>query len=187
LGAFLLLRVSPLLERSAILCACVVVLGAVTAVYGALVARVQSDVKSALAFASLTQVGIIVVEIGLGFRYLPLVHIIGHACLRSLQLLRAPTLLHDYHDLENAIGGRLPQRATVWQRLVPERVRDRVYRLALERGYWDTLLGDYVVRPFKQFFRFCDALERRWTDFLSGGKSRESDRLDFMGSVADEL
>jgi NAD(P)H-quinone oxidoreductase subunit 5 len=194
LGAFLLLRVSPLLAQSKLLCLAVILLGGVSAVFGAIAARVQSDVKTALAFASLTQVGIIVVEIGLGaaFRapslyYLALIHIIGHACLRSLQLLRAPTLLHDYHDLENAIGGRLPQRPTVWQRFVPENVRDRVYRFALERGYWDTMLGDYIVRPFKQFFRWCDAMERRWTDFLAGGQSRESDRIDLIGSVADEL
>jgi NAD(P)H-quinone oxidoreductase subunit 5 len=187
LGAFLLLRVSPLLERSVILCACVVALGAVSAAFGALAARVQCDVKSALAFASLTQVGIIVVEIGLGFRYLPLVHIVGHACLRSLQLLRAPTLLHDYHDLENAIGGRLPRRPAAWQRFVPERFRGRLYRLAIERGYWDTLLADYVVRPFKRFFRWCDSLERRWTRFLAGDEPRAAARPDFVGSVADDL
>jgi NAD(P)H-quinone oxidoreductase subunit 5 len=194
LGAFLLLRVSPLLAQSKLLCLAVILLGGISAVFGAIAARVQSDVKTALAFASLTQVGIIVVEIGLAaaFRapslyYLALIHIIGHACLRSLQLLRAPTLLHDYHDLENAIGGRLPQRPTVWQRFVPQNVRDRVYRFALERGYWDTILGDYIVRPFKQFFRCCDAMERRWTDFLAGGQSRESDRIDLLGSVADEL
>ncbi|MCA8985923.1 MAG: oxidoreductase, partial [Planctomycetaceae bacterium] len=103
LGAFLLLRVSPILALSTPLSAIVVLVGIVSAVFGALTARVQTDIKSALAFASLTQVGIIVAEIGLGFRYLPLVHIIGHACLRTLQLLRAPSLLHDYHSIENAI------------------------------------------------------------------------------------
>ena len=64
---------------------------------GAMAGRVQSDVKTALAFASLTQVGIITAEIGIGLPYVALIHIIGHACLRTLQLVRAPTLLHDYH------------------------------------------------------------------------------------------
>ncbi len=99
LGAFLLLRVSPILEQSLLLSAAVVVIGLVSAIFAALAARVQTDIKSALAFASLTQVGIIVAEIGLGLRYIALIHIIGHACLRTLQLLRAPTLLHDYHTL----------------------------------------------------------------------------------------
>ena len=41
--------------------------------------------QMALSFASLTQVGLIVAEIGLGFRYIALVHMIGDACLRTLQ------------------------------------------------------------------------------------------------------
>jgi len=187
LGAFLLLRVSPLLELSAILCAAVIALGLVSALFGALAARVQSDVKSALAFASLSQVGIIVVEIGCGLRYVALIHIIGHACLRTLQLLRAPTLLHDYHDLENAIGGRLPEGPTIWQRVVPERMRRRVYRFALERGFFDVILADYLVRPFTRLFEWCDAMERRWTDYLAGRQSRESDVLELSGGVVDEL
>ena len=63
----------------------VVTLGVASAIYGALVGRVQSDVKTALAFASLTQVGIITAEIGLGLRYIALIHIIGHAHFQEEQ------------------------------------------------------------------------------------------------------
>lgn len=177
LGAFLLLRVSPILEQSRVLCAAVILVGLASAVLGAIAARVQSDIKSALAFASLTQVGIIVVEIGCGFRYIALIHIIGHACLRTLQLLRAPTLLHDYHTLENAIGGHVQRTESFWQRWVPVGMRVWVYRFALERGLLDTMLDQWIVRPFVALFRRCDSLERRWTDWLSGGPSRESDTV----------
>lgn len=186
LGAFLLLRVSPLLEASTLLCAAVVTLGLSTSVFAALATRVQSDVKSALAFASLTQVGIIVAEIGLGFRYLALVHIIGHACLRTLQLLRAPSLLHDYHAMENAIGGHLANDNEFWQRNVSERIRSRAYRMALERGFLDIVLGDFIVRPVLRCFRWCDRMERRWTDFLAGAPA-VADDLKHGGAVADEL
>jgi NADH:ubiquinone oxidoreductase subunit 5 (subunit L)/multisubunit Na+/H+ antiporter MnhA subunit len=185
LGAYLLLRVSPILQASPLLSGLVVAAGLSSAVYGALAARVQTDIKSALAFASLTQVGIIVVEIGCGLRYIPLIHIIGHACLRTLQLLRAPTLLHDYHSLENAIGERLPHESTVWQRLVPVWARTWLYRFSFERGFLDAVLDEYVVRPFLAVFRWCDGLERRWTDRLSGGQSRESDQVK-LHTVAPE-
>src|SRR5205085_12021875 len=112
LGAYMLLRAGPLLDASVTLSAVVVVLGLVTAVYAYLAGSVQTDIKSALSFASLAQVGIIVAEIGIGWRFVPLVHLLGHACLRTLQFLRAPTLLQDYRHLENAIGGRLPRLAT---------------------------------------------------------------------------
>ena len=175
LGAFLLLRVSPLLEASFTLSAVVVALGLVSAVFGALTARVQTDIKSALAYASLTQVGIIVAEIGLGFRYLALIHIIGHACLRTLQLLRSPSLLHDYHSLENAIGSHLPQRKSLLQRFVSPRGRAWLYRFSLERGFLDSTLNEFIVAPFLATFRWCNRMERRWTDLLSGDELKDSD------------
>ena len=125
----------------------------------------QSDVKTSLAFASLTQVGIITAEIGLGLpRYIPLIHIIGHACLRTLQLVRAPTLLHDYHQLENAIGDHLHAEPSGWERFIPASWRLAIYRMSLERGFLDALIDEYFVRPFILLFRWCDAMERRSDD-----------------------
>ncbi len=177
LGAFLLLRVSPLLGASPALAGIVLVLGLATAVLAYLVGSVQTDIKSVLSYASLTQVGIIVTEIGLGLRYIALIHLLGHACLRTLQFLRAPTLLHDYHTLENAIGEHLPPAKLPWIRLATDRAASWLYRLALEQGYLDAILSVYLVTPFVRAFQWCDRLERRWTDFLSGGASRESDEV----------
>ena len=64
--AFRLLRVSPLFDLSPWLSAAVVAIGLVTAIVAHLAGSVQTDIKSALSFASLVQVGIIVAEIGLG-------------------------------------------------------------------------------------------------------------------------
>jgi NAD(P)H-quinone oxidoreductase subunit 5 len=115
------------------------------------------------------------------------VHIIGHACLRALQLVRAPTLLHDYHLMENALGGRPPERPPPRQRRLPARWRDRAHRFALERGFLDTLLGDYIVRPFLKFFAWCDAIERHWTRLLSGRGAAEPVVQERPGGVIDEL
>jgi NAD(P)H-quinone oxidoreductase subunit 5 len=186
LGAFLLLRVSPILDSSLYLSALVVVLGLSTAVYAYLAGSVQTDIKSALSFACLSQVGLIVAEIGLGLRYIALIHLLGHACLRTLQFIRAPTLLHDYHSLENAIGEHLPRIAAPWERLTAGRFRAWIYRFALERGYLDSWLSEYLVRPFVRVFRWCDAMERRWTDWLSGEASRESNQVKpYFGRIEE--
>jgi NADH-quinone oxidoreductase subunit L len=187
LGAFLLLRVSPILELSFWLCAAVVTLGLSTSILAALIGRTQTDIKSALAFASLTQVGLIVAEIGLGFRYLALVHILGHASLRTLQFLRASSLLQDYGMLENAIGTRLPTGTLVGSGLLPAALSRRLYRLALLRGHLDTLLDDYLVRPAVGLLQSCDRWERRWTDLLAGSQSRESDRVTPVAGSLEEL
>jgi len=65
----------------------------------------------------------------------------------------------------------------VWYRLATRRDLGWLYKVALERGYLDRALLRYVVAPFVRTFRWCDALERRWTDFLAGEASRESDRV----------
>jgi NADH-quinone oxidoreductase subunit L len=162
LGAYLLLRAGPVVDASPVLSAAVVALGLATAGYAALVGRVQTDIKSALSFASLTQVGLIVAEIGLGWRYVPLAHLLGHACLRTLQFVRAPSVIRDHHGIENALGGRAARAAG------GGRLRARVYRFALERGHLDALLDRFVAGPFVAFFRACARLERRWTDALAG-------------------
>jgi NAD(P)H-quinone oxidoreductase subunit 5 len=177
LGAFLLLRAGPLLDASPLLAGVVIALGLVTALYAYVAGSVQSDIKSALCFASLAQVGLIVAEIGVGWRYVPLVHALGHACLRTTQFIRAPTLLHDYHTLENAIGEHLPRAGGPVRRLLPAGPRTWLYRYALERGYVDAALVTYVVGPFVSLFRLFDRLERRWTDLLTGRASRESDTV----------
>lgn len=185
LGAFLLLRVSPILQLSLPLTVMVVVLGLATAVFAAFASRVQSDIKSSLAFASVTQVGIIVAEIGLGLYYFALIHIIGHACLRTLQLLRAPTLLRDYATLENAIGGRLPADTVRGVTRIPRPLKEFAYRIALERGGFDALIERFMILPIASVFYGFDKLERKWTDLLSQSDSRDSDSVAVIEAEED--
>jgi NAD(P)H-quinone oxidoreductase subunit 5 len=177
LGAFLLLRVGPILDLSPTLSTLVLGLGLVTAAFAALVGSVQTDIKSALSYASLTQVGLIVAEIGLGWRYIPLAHLLGHASLRTLQFVRAPNYLRERRSIENAIGRDLDRRGSWWSVIVPARMRGWLYRLGLERGYFDTALDNLLVRPFVNLLQACDRLERRWTNWLAGQASRESDEV----------
>lgn len=168
LGVFLLLRVSPVLDSSPWLSVLVVSLGLVTAGLAYLAGRVQTDIKSALAFASLIQVGIIIAEIGFGFRYLALLHLLGHACLRTLQFLRAPSLLHDHHQLENAIGSRPREEEGIWEQRLPLGMQKWLYRFSLERCYLDSMLERFVARPFVALFHGFDKLERSLARLIEG-------------------
>jgi NAD(P)H-quinone oxidoreductase subunit 5 len=93
--------------------------------------------------------------------------------------------LHDYRNLENAIGSRLPTRdgASRW---LPQRMRVALYRFAFQRGSLDASIDAYIVRPFMAVFHSCDGLERRWTDLLSGSPSRESDRVPPLPPIVEE-
>jgi NADH-quinone oxidoreductase subunit L len=177
LGAYLLLRASSLIAAAPALAAIIVALGLLTAVFSSLVSRVQSDIKSALAFASLTQVGLIVAEIGMGWQVLALIHIFGHAFLRTLQLLRAPNLLNDYFRMETAMGRRVASDELSGLFRRSPGLRDRVYYFAISRGHVDSMLDGIVVAPitgmFRAFTRWESAWMALWDSHSEGDGSRE--------------
>jgi NAD(P)H-quinone oxidoreductase subunit 5 len=159
-GCFLLLRSAPLLEHSLTARLLAGGIGAATAIFAGITTRVQSDVKSSLAYASLTQVGLIVVEIALGWYTLAFIHLVGHACLRLLQFLSAPNVLHDLHGMEDAIGSRPSWTGGIIERLGSERLRRASYLVALERGFLDSFLDRAIVAPFVRLARWLTRLDQ---------------------------
>ncbi len=163
-GAYLLLRMAPVLEQAPAAGWALVALGGASALHGTFVGRVQTDVKSQLAYASMAQVGLILVEVGLGLPRVALAHAVGHACLRTLQLLRAPSVLQEHHALEAGWGGRVPWADASLEQLLPPRLRAWLYALALQRGHHDALLEWWLVRPALGALEALDRLERRLTE-----------------------
>jgi len=158
-GCFLLLRSGPLLEHAPAARVLAAGLGALTAIFAGFTTRVQSDVKSSLAYASLTQVGLIVVEISLGLYRIAFLHLAGHACFRLLQFLSAPNVLHDLHGMENAIGDRLRRSDGRLGMLMPDRMRSNLFLVALERGFQDNILDRTIVEPFVHLARRLTRLD----------------------------
>jgi NADH-quinone oxidoreductase subunit L len=152
-GAYLLLRMQPLLAQSIWASSAVVVIGLLTAMQGTIVGRASADAKTSLAYASLTQVGVVFVEIGFGLRWLAVVHILGHATVRTLQFLRAPSMLHDHHKMQAAMGGELTPTGRHLAKLFPQRFQSWLYRWAMDRAHLDTILDRFVVDPLMQLSR----------------------------------
>ena len=159
-GCFLLLRAAPLLEQAPVARLLAGVLGASTAVFAGITTRVQSDVKSSLAYASLTQVGLIVVEIAIGWYTIAFVHLAGHACFRLLQFLSAPNVLHDLHGIEDAMGDRRSPGSGDLEAVTLNRARQRLFLIALERGFLDSLLDRVIVGPFTRLARQLTLLDQ---------------------------
>src|SRR5207249_1039806 len=158
-GCFLLLRSAPLLEHAPAARLLAGGLGAATAIFGAITTRVQSDVKSSLAYAALTQVGIIVVESAIGWYTIAFVHLTGHACFRLLQFLSAPNVLHDLHGMENAMGDRPVRSEGRFAVPMSNRLRGDLFLFALERGFLDAVLERVVVEPFMRLARVLTRLD----------------------------
>jgi NAD(P)H-quinone oxidoreductase subunit 5 len=172
-GCFLLLRFAPLLEQAPAARWLAAGLGLATAVFAALTTRVQSDVKSSLAYAALTQVGIIIAEIAIGWYTIAFIHMAGHACFRLLQFLSAPNVLHDLHGIENAMGNRpSPSRGLV-ERLMPGPARRFLYLVALERGFLDSIMDHFIVDPFTRVAELLSRLDRWLCDVVAPSKGFE--------------
>ncbi len=173
-GCYLLIRAEPLLVQSNAARVCTILIGVATAAYATVVARVQSDVKSAIAYSALTQVGLIVLEIGCGFPRVAFVHLLGHSCFRLLQLLASPNILHDLHALDARLSGRgngdrpMP-RPNIWL--------NALYLPALERGFLDASLERYVIAPFYWLLARADRADR----FLCGQFRRPERRKEGAG------
>jgi len=151
------------------------------------VGRAQTDIKSALAFASLTQVSIILVEIALGFETLAVIHITGHACLRLLQFLRSPSLLHDVHATTDSLGESPAAPGEHIKRHVPTKAELALYRFAIERGSIDDWMDRLLVFPFQRLFRGLDRLDQSWCSFLSSSGEARSPEARGKPSASAEV
>jgi NADH-quinone oxidoreductase subunit L len=169
LGPLLLLRMGDVIAGSPLISWLLIAIGLFTVLAGNLAGRVQSDIKSRLAYGSITQLGFIVIEIAFGWVELALVHVVTHAVIRTLQLLRAPSLLHERHHLEQMLGHHIrvfhPSVETVtnFQRFM--------FRLRLERCFLDNLLVDWLVYKTLLLIRQLDKLERKVAGLITGHKS----------------
>ncbi len=159
-GAYLLLRIQPMLAQSALASGLVILIGAATAIHGTIVGRASADAKTSLAYASLTQVGVMFVEIGIGWTNVAVAHILGHAMVRTMQFLRAPSMLHDDHQMHSAIGDEVTPAGRRLDDLLPERVQLWLYRWAFDRGHLDTILDRWVVDPLLEVSRHLASLDR---------------------------
>lgn len=177
-GVYLLLRVQPVLRAAPIVAACGVIVGVSTAIYAAMVARTHTDAKGALAHATLSQIGLILAEISLGWTTLALVHLVCHALLRAWQFLRAPNVIHDahafgHHGAHAAPAGTAPHasHASHAVRLAHAdsiSLRDRIYAHALHRLRLDERI-DAAIAPVLVAARALCVAERRVRRALSFG------------------
>lgn len=169
LGPLLLLRSADLIAASNGLAITIIAVGLITSYLALIVGHAQSDIKSMLAYSSITQVGLIVAEIGFGFNALALIHIIGHSSFQTLQILRAPSLLHDIQHLEKMLGHHIKS---------PEDSANQVssfkrYRFILDRAFLD-IFPRSLINFFLNFFYLLDRLERNWSGFISNNQKKEN-------------
>src|SRR5271168_1525173 len=97
-GVYLLMRTSPLIEYSStvlMLCLC---LGAVTTVFSSLIGLFQQDIKKVIAYSTMSQLGMMVIAVGLSSYNIALFHLVNHAFYKGLLFLGAGAVIHAVAD-----------------------------------------------------------------------------------------
>ena len=146
IGVFILLRTYPFWQEMLSIKIVIVAIGLLTAVVASFIASVQPTVKTQIAYSSIAQIGLIFIEVAVGWHVLALIHFAGNAFLRTYQLLVSPSVLsylvHDqfYHFKPGMNDGKRPAFM---------KLRNAVYMLSIKEWNIDFLMQRFLWDPFK--------------------------------------
>ena len=158
-GVFLLLRTYPVWHALVGTRILVGAVGALTAVVATASGRVQSNVKGQIGYASVAQVGLMLVELAIGLPGLALFHMVGNACLRCYQLLVSPSVVAHLLRVQSASTGELRISDYSFERRLPERWRNALYVFAINEGYLESLVRSVLWAPLQRMGRLVHRID----------------------------
>ena len=146
IGVFLLLRTYPYWQSLTSIKILVSLIGFGTAIIASMIARVQSSVKTQIAYGSISQIGIMFIEIAMGWHLLALMHFTGNAFLRTYQLLVSPSVLgYLIHDqFFNYSSKPQTNKKSFFSKL-----SNSIYLLSIKEWNMDGYQFRYLWMPFK--------------------------------------
>ncbi len=135
-GVYLVGRLHPIYDVAELAHGAVAIIGAVTALFAASIAIVQTDIKRVLAYSTMSQIGYMFLAVGVGAYSAGFFHLMSHAFFKALLFMAAGNVIHAMHDEQDMrkYGGLLKQ---------------------LPRTSWSFLIGSLSlvgVIPFVGFF-----------------------------------
>jgi NADH-quinone oxidoreductase subunit L len=135
-GVYLVGRMHPIYDVAVYAHAAVAIIGAVTALFAASIAIVQTDIKRVLAYSTMSQIGYMFLAVGIGAYTAGFFHLMSHAFFKALLFMAAGNIIHAMNDEQDMrkFGGLFRQ---------------------LPRTSWSFLIGSVSlvgVIPFVGFF-----------------------------------
>jgi NADH-quinone oxidoreductase subunit L len=156
IGVFLLIRTSPFWEGNMVFHVLIALVGLLTVIMGTVTARVQSSIKTQIAYSSIAQIGLMFIEVSLGLYWIAVIHFACNAFLRSYQLMISPSVLsyriHDqfFHFTKPAAY----KKESTWDKL-----KLSLYILGIKEFNLDNFMYKVLWMPLKKAgnaFRFLN-------------------------------
>jgi NADH-ubiquinone oxidoreductase chain 5 len=97
-GVYLLMRASPLIEYSSTVLILCLWIGAITTVFSSLIGLFQQDIKKVIAYSTMSQLGMMIIAVGLSSYNIALFHLVNHAFYKGLLFLGAGAVIHAVSD-----------------------------------------------------------------------------------------
>jgi NADH-quinone oxidoreductase subunit L len=97
-GVFLMTRISPVLAEVPDVGTVIAIIGVITALWAAITAIAQTDIKKVLAYSTVSQLGLMFLAVGTGGYVAAIFHVITHAFFKALLFLGAGSVIHGMED-----------------------------------------------------------------------------------------
>ena len=146
-GVFLLLRTYNLWENQYSVRVLIGLLGLSTSIVATLIARVQSSIKSQIAYSSAAQIGLIFIEVAFGLDDIALIHFAGNAFLRTYQLLVSPSVAS--YLIREQFYSYVPRERTM-EDTWPKKMEYSIYLLSLKEWNLDLYYVTFLMESPKK-------------------------------------
>ncbi len=120
-GVYMVARLSHLYVSAPGVMAVVAVIGALTAIWAAMIGTSQNDIKKVLAYSTVSQLGYMFIGVGVGAFFAGTMHLVTHAFFKACLFLCSGAVIHGLHgeqDMERMGGLRKYMPSTRWTFLI---------------------------------------------------------------------
>lgn len=162
-GVFLLLRTFDIWFNTPGFVWVVGSIGLCTAIFATVCGRVQANIKGQVGYASIAQVGIMLIELACGFPTLALIHMTGNAFLRCFQLLVSPSIVTQQLQIHSTLSGQYFEKKQKTKNYLQRRFENTLYVIAINEFYFPSFFSHRIVRPIYTLAKRVNQLEHRAT------------------------
>jgi len=147
IGVFLLIRTYPIWANVMIAKFVIIAIGILTSLIASFIGSVQPTAKTQIAYSSITQIGLMFIEVALGWHVFALIHFSANAFLRTYQLLVSPSIMsYLIHEQFFKYDANKKQPFSFF----PKKIYNTLYMLSIKEFNLDFMWHHYIWISFKK-------------------------------------